>query len=564
MTGAIQAPRSPGSATVSRKPTLKTGLLFAGLELAIMGSVLLAVGAIIPGFSVKTELYGNEFNFNFSFFLWSAMIFAGLVLASMYFRRVSMKLGLNKLPEKHKAGIIHSIPVTRFISGALLLSLATISFLVFGLGFSNENKVGVWLYLAGPSLFFPTGLAAMIFGVLLIMYAAFAVKSVAMEGVGGSVEIIEKRPLSTIITRIEKNGVEFIRLTNARIGPRHLWSLVYIFQIWLLYVDGFAFLMNPHAFGTGILAGVMYVASATVQLVVLGLLVMCRKYNLEIITVDQIYEVQFESRRILDLHFFHSMFGIEGNGKGNGKGNGRGKGKGEDGGTSTYSPENSYTRLIAGLAFLATAIISRACLVYAGSVLRFVLLFSSAVLVTEAIMKDLHGKSASPGIRGSGTGGRSCRSARGPRVDAVMSLLQSPLPSPKRVPRKLELHDHFVTAGVSGAIGMDIISTAMLGGIDNSIVRGLVTMHVIFGIVLLILVLMVTVDIRNVIEIDAGIKKYQIFVGRIAGTSPRTSNLCKAWIEKIAVNRKQVIKRVLEITCAFSIGILLGILSVVR
>lgn len=532
---------SNASSIQKSRPLRKKVSLYVGLAMMIITSVLLATGVMIPGISVKTELYGNEFDFNFSFFIYSAIIFAGLSITSLYFRNIRSTLKFGKKPTLGD-NMVWSIPITRFIAGTILIVMATISFTVFGLGFSNENKVGVWAYLAGPSLFFPTGFMSLLFGIIIVIYALFGIKSVIVVWEGNTCNIVERRLFGMIKTSILKDEMEFARFTNARIGPRHLWSVVFFFQIWLLYVDGFAFLANPHAFGTGFLAGTMYVASATVQLVALSLLLLARKYNIEIITKDRIYEVQFESVSKAESLSLQSIFNVESSE------------------VSTTCPKNSYTRLVIGLVFLVTAIISRVFIVYAGSVLRFVLVFSSAVLVSEAIMKDLHVKPRDSRISGRKAADSLYRAVRGSRVDEIANLAQATSLSPASVPRKLELQDHFVTAGVSGAIGMDIISTTNLGGIGNPMVDGIIATHVVLGIVLLVLVLMVTVDIRNAIEIDAGIKKYQLFMGKAKERNDRTSNIFKRWFEKAKANRTQSLKRVVEIIGAFSVGIIAGIL----
>ncbi|MFX0100536.1 MAG: hypothetical protein ACFFCS_13260 [Candidatus Hodarchaeota archaeon] len=549
----------------TKRPIMKVVAFYVGLAMMIASALLLVLGVMIPGFSVKTELHNHEFDFNFSFFLYVGLLFGGLVIASFYFKKVSLQFS-REPPWKDAPTKITSVPWTRFLAGGILVVLAVVSYSLLGIGFSDADKIGLWLYLGGPSSFFPTGLSPLIIGIVLLLYAPFATKVIDVERDGGLLNITERRLGSKITTMIPRDKILSARLTNTRIGPRHIWNAVFFFQIWLLYVDGLSFLLNPHVFGTGFLVGSMYVISASVQLVCLALLVLGKRCLLEIITDENIYEMKFEpvgkmARKVSLLRHFLGEEPETRESK-DASGNGR------------LMPPRTFTRLVAGLVFIGVAVIGRVAQVYTSEIMRLGLVFAGTVLLTEAFKKDVSKGKLSASVHAiNGGPGKRISSTRGSQRDEI--VLNTPsngreaTSQPSVIPRKLEITDHLVAMFLPLIFGYEMTQSFLLAASGINIIILMAVFQGIIGVVMILLVALVTVDPRPMVEINAGIKRYQVFIQSVEECSSggfiginipgAFKQLLNRWKSVFSNKRRTVVNRLLEIMIFTAIGVILTI-----
>ena len=529
--------------------------LVAGLSISIISALLLIFGVMIPGFHITFEFYNDDFNFNFSFITYVLLIFIGLAIASNYYRSVLFKPNLRfNLLNGNKSSIL-SIPGTRFIASILLLSLGVISYLSFGLGFSDKGKVGLWLYLGGPSSFFPTGFFPMIIGLVLLIYALFGVKGIIFDRNENDILLIrERRILGEIVTEISIKDIKSARITNARIGPRHMWNVIFFFQIWLLYIDGFSFLTNPHVFGNGIVVGTIYLASATVQCIVLGLLVLSKKHLLEIITEEKVYELKFEAKtrkyaKLLSLDKILGISKIQSNNKHLAKDN------------HNLKPHMPKFRLLFGIGLLTLAIVSRVAWVYTGYLMRLILIFASSILISEGMASDF------PGI-----GGRNeatqikiqdntlYRINRGSRYDQL--FIKNNRARGQNIvdkPKKLEIVDHLIAIGIPLVTGYDVSGALMLGMTAYEFTWALITTHIIIGAILILATILLTLGVKPMNEYNAGIKRYQLGMVKASQEKLSFKGKFKNWKDALLQNKRAMYFRILEITVALVLGIILGV-----
>jgi hypothetical protein len=535
--------------------------LFAGVITAAVPALLLTFGILIPGFEFAFELHNVEFSYNVSMFLYIALIFVGVAIAAIYFRSVKTRFvpgaiyrSTGRVTSQYS---VVSIPWSRFIAGALLVLVGAISFALLGIGFTDRNKIGVWLYLGGPSVSFPSGLIPLIAGIVLLLYASQAMKKVVMDNQDGVLTIRESRLLTEINTSIPVEEIRIAHASSASTGPRLLWIAFFSFQIFLLFVDGFSFLANPHVFGTGVLVGSIYVLSACVQVVSLILLLFGGNQALTIITGESIYSLNYyvSPWRNNDVASRDSTV-LE-------------RALGEKFPSAFHENKRElqhpadFKRLVLGIGLLVTPVLSRAFYFYAGEILWFAFLAFGGIVLVQWFKIDLATRGSAV-IRAGGAENtpQHVMSRRGwfqdeyfinHTGDGTQNQKRKINLEPALRPRNLIPPDHIVAFGVSLLIGLDIFMTVLLAPAGNPLTAGTIILHVSLGVVFLLLTFITMFDPRPMIEAQTEHWKFQIYA--IAVGNPLGS-----WLSRmrnaVKINPRAFILVIIEFSIAFLIGML--------
>lgn len=544
--------------TASRAATLeraKAVAFPAGIAIAATCAVLLVAGVLIPGLAITFDLHRQEFAFNFSLFVYAGGIFAGLVIASFKFRAVSVVAGVDPRWASG-TGTIASVPWSRIVAGGALIVVGVISYATFGLGFTDDTTTGLWLYLGGPSSFVPSGLLPLVIGAMLVMYAIVATKVIDVRHDAGSITILERRPFSTITTSIPRDGIEAARLSGSRVGPRHGWIAIFFFQAWYLLVDGVSFLVNPHAFGMGHATGAVFVTSGLVQVAVMLVLTLWPRRVLEIVTAERVHELRFEpaGKAAASRATLAGILGLPVDGTG------------EPRGVTRIEPGTTWIRLVAGVILVGAAVASRVFLGLGGDVFRLACLLAGAILVVEAVARDVPVAPSRASVVPLPDGnGHLLSTARGSRVDEVLargSVAARSDAEPRVVPRQLELFDHAAAVAPPFACGLGAGGATVLAASGIPVVLGMAAVQWLLLAGILALAVLVTVDPRHAVQVDLGIKRYQVLV-RPRGDGRGTTGTALAgwagrWRAAWATCRGQVLGRILEIVVATVAGLLAG------
>ncbi len=541
------------------EPEKHVEYLFAGIGMMALPALLLALGISIPGFSIDFELHGVAFSYNLSMCFYVALIFAGVAIMACYYRSVRIRplsrgkwLSAGRDPGQHR---VVSIPWSRLVAGALLVAVGVLSFATLGVGFTDRNKIGIWLYLGGPSVSFPSGLIPLITGAVLISYAIAGVKVVVMHEKYGLLTIRELRPLSEIRTSIPTKDIRVAHASNAASGPRLLWIAFFSFQIFLLLIDGASLLGNPHAFGTAFLVGGMYVLSACVQIASLVLLLFAGNHSLTIITGERVYSLIYHTlpslgfappsrgppllERVLGAAFPSAFHG----------------------GEREFRHPADLKRLVLGIGLLVITILSRAFYFYAGEILWFGFLVFGGILIGQWFKNDFatHGGAV---IRAGGDAKnpQHVMSKRGwfqdeyfvnPGTGGSPSSRASIDPAPVLRPRNLVPPDHLAAIGIAVLTGLDIFMTVLLAPAGNPLTAGTIVLHVGIGVAFILLAFFTTFDPRPMIEAHVEYWRFQVYatvVGVAAGS--KSSNILRA----VRSHPRAFILVITEISLAFLIG----------
>ncbi|MEX2728357.1 MAG: hypothetical protein Q6353_013955 [Candidatus Sigynarchaeum springense] len=540
--------------------------LFGGLGMAVIPLLLLVFGISIPGFSIDFELHDVTFSYNLSMFAYVAMIFAGVAIMACYYRSVRVRpvyrgiwSSAGRTAGQHR---MTSVPWSRLVAGTLLVVVGVLSFATLGIGFTDRNKIGIWLYLGGPSVSFPAGLIPLITGAVLVAYALAAVKLIVVHEKFGLLMIRELRPLSEIRTSIPTKDIRFAHASNAASGPRLLWIAFFGFQIFLLLVDGFSLLTNPHAFGTGFLVGGMYVLSACVQIVSLLLLTLVGGNSLTMMTREKIYTLYYHAppnvgrissrkeppllERILGTAF-PSAFNAN---------------------KRELEHPTNFKRLVLGICLVLVPVVSRAFYVYAGELLWIPFVVFGGIMLVNWVKNDFCGRGSCIIRSGSaGNGPESVLSMRGwfhdeyfinPGPGAANRPQVMVDPAPVLRPRLLLPPDHVVMIGTALLIGLDISITALLAPAGNPLSPGTIALHVIIGAGFLMITFITSFDPKNVISIKVEHWLFQVPVEHASGTMHgwlhRMTGAMKARPTTMAlVAIEMAIAFCLGVACAFTL-----------
>ncbi len=207
---------------------------------------------------------------------------------------------------------IRSFASSRMFSAIILLIMVFAMALKFGVKLTEENHLGSWFVLGGPTLFFPTSFFPAIISIGLVGYVFLSSSVITFSRTEHFYCIEEYRVMAPWKTEIPIQDVKAIRVTNANTGPKFLWVVIFVPQIYYLYTDAFHLLLNPLNFGNAFMNGTVYLISGTVQLIVLLILLLKTQTMLEIATDEKYYELQFAPPAMMPIirNAIEELFGI--------------------------------------------------------------------------------------------------------------------------------------------------------------------------------------------------------------------------------------------------------------
>jgi hypothetical protein len=317
---------------MKKKQFLGLGFVFSGIVLLVTALSIFLTGFQVQGFSF-TILYQDEPKVvNISFVFSILLSYIGLWLISRYHvnknrlrenttyiphfskRREPLMRKTVQPDGSHELDLIkiRSFASSRLLAAVLLFVMITYNAIKFGVDLTGENQLGNWFVLGGPTLFYPTSFVAVFIAAGLLAYTLLSASVITFSKTPHFYQIEEYRFLAPWMTEIPREDVKAIRFTNAHTGAKFLWVPVFGFHITLLYVDGIHLLVNPLNYGNAFLAAGTYIGSATIQLIVLLLLLLKTHTLLEIVTDEKLYELQFSPPSMMPIvrSAIEELFGV--------------------------------------------------------------------------------------------------------------------------------------------------------------------------------------------------------------------------------------------------------------
>ncbi|MHA1793644.1 MAG: hypothetical protein ACTSVI_13445 [Promethearchaeota archaeon] len=530
-------------------------LLFAG------SIFLLVSGLRIPNFFIEYELDGETFEFDFTLIIDFVLLFMGIAL-------ISFAIKLSTLPPN----VINSFPISRFVAGSMLFFLSIASLAVYGISYGHLNEQGTWLVLGGGSLFFPTGLIPMILGIGLLVFCAFSFMKIKFDREGDKLTISELRFPRAMITEIDMKDIETIELSNRYTGPKYIWSVILMISIVYLYIDGFSFLLNTVATEGGVITGIAYLLSATVQLIALLLLLFNSQYMLRIISKDKIYELQFypvtwKFLKRTNLNFM--LFPSE-------------KKKYNGISMDKIRQRSDFKKLLTGIFFVFIGIVSRIYYMYAGEIYRFGLFIAGIILIVEGIKADITITSKglevidypdNEDIQLADKGWfytrqmyfRNLEKNAGNKPAPILDHLSNIQPT------KLTIVEHATLDTIMFLIGMQIFPILFLypsSAIASNLTNAFMTQFILSGLIITLIILLIMNPTR-VVKVKLGDRNCQVAVNMIQDERISFRKIPRLILLKFKnffmkyqtcweTYKKVMIARALELTIACVLGILAG------
>jgi hypothetical protein len=145
----------------------------------------------------------------------------------------------------------------------------------------------------------------------------------------------------------------------------------------LCFTDGFHYILNPFAFGSGYLVGSLYITTGFVHLIALCILILKHSTLLEIVTKEKRYEINFNLPSVKSPDLVESIkncFDLNVSG--------------EIDSNLKQTKVKDWRNLIIGLIFLITGIVSVVTFRFAGDPLRIALYIFGFMLVVKGFKED--------------------------------------------------------------------------------------------------------------------------------------------------------------------------------
>ncbi len=380
-----------------KKSVLRWILFVLGIILFIISILFFVLEGTVDSFVIEMTYDDEVRPLNLSVFFGSILITISLILISQVLmntnnysensfhitkwssKRESL---LYKSKEKRLVSEVdhikfRSFAKSRFIAAILMIGMAAINISVFGTDIDTENHIGSWFFLGGPSMFYPMSAFMLLVGVGLLIYSLFSSVNIVFSKSENFYFIEEYRFPMPWMTEIPRDEVISARLTNAKTGPKYFWIILMSLNLILCFTDGFHFLLNPYAFGAGLLVGKFYVLTGFVHLTALCLLLLKHQTLLEIVTKEKRYEINFNLPEVKSPDLVEAIancFDLIV--------------LGEIDSNLKQTKVKDWRNLITGLIFLITGIVSVVTFRFAGDPLRIVLYIFGFMLVVKGFKED--------------------------------------------------------------------------------------------------------------------------------------------------------------------------------
>ena len=530
-------------------------LVVLGVLFFVAGSWLLLEGVSIPGLGMPYELGGAPYIFDFTVVIYALLMGNGGAM-------IAIGLKVSQQPKY----VFNSFPYSRFIAGIMLFSFSMVMLFIYGADFGGDNPMGAWLFLGGLPLFYPTSLVPFLFGQILIIVALFQYRKVSFLKKDGKLIIHETGP-KPMVTEILYDDIEYARLTNARTGPKLLWMIPFIISMAYLYIDGFTFLILPSTYSIpdsyGMLTATTYLASATIQLAAMLLILLHPHHFIEIITKENLYELHIAPANIRSLQKLKLSFILRPSALR------RDVKELENDGKIEYKKVKQPTNLkplFFGLIFIFLGIISRLAHFWAGEALRYVLVIVGLVLVMNGIKNDLKLFSSHLKVRERVNGKSYMILGRGKQYKTEYYLPEVrgvDFSDPNFMEnnaitslKKLTLTDHLVATSIPFLIGLQTTPIFIMMPFGEGFL--FVLPRFFLGLAVFACIALYFLDPKKVFKVKFGDRNLQIPLQRAKDTS--IPGLVKNFVQKFKLvwqeHKRNIILRLVEIAVAFALGMI--------
>jgi len=328
----------------------------------------------------------------------------------------------------------------------MLLVVGGLELAEFGAAFFFENGNGNWLFLGGPSLFYPTGFIPVIIGTGLIINVIASMARISFEKSNDVYTIEEHRFFLSFRTSIAREKIASCYLGTTKLGARLFWILPLGIHAWYLAVDAGHYLTNPFAFGNGLITGEFFLLQAIVDVVALILLVLLPQAHLEIHTTDRRYQLRFYPASIKpgnDVMARLSTF--------------------LDIGPARKNPaervSREWWRLVAGITFIIVAIATRISRNLTGEPLQIALFLSGLVLVAKSVVEGPRLAAPAANPPGGASDAPITAESESRIYRAAISVQKWAVhdATVKLVPRNCDIFDYFVIAVIPALLVANLV-----------------------------------------------------------------------------------------------------------
>jgi len=191
---------------------------------------------------------------------------------------------------------------TRLLAALLLIIVVIINYIIFGVDFGRHIPTGSIMTFEGPSYFYTSGLLPIIVSICLILYCILSYFKGSIGNESNYLVLSEKRFIKTLDTKIEREKIVRMYLTNNEVGIKYLWLFLFVPYLIINYYYMMVnfqqpFLVDPiNITAITIFISIIFSASSLV------LLYAFPQWYLRIYTDTGKYELWFEpSRRKIEL-----------------------------------------------------------------------------------------------------------------------------------------------------------------------------------------------------------------------------------------------------------------------
>ncbi len=516
---------------LQKTPPLRLLLWFIvfllGAGFTVGGILIYMYHLDLPGWVAIIDYEGKERELPLEPFLGIIVLVLG-----MYFLARTIKFNPKKIRENHfylphihknrepitKSVKTRSFSSSRLIVAILLLLVAVINFIVFGAELTGEKELGAWFSLGGASLFYPTSAIGIAIAVGLIGYVILSTSLMRFSQSDNFYLVEEYRLFVPWMTEIPKNKVKAVRLSNAHTGPKYTWILAFLIPTFWIITDGFHFLLNPFAFGNGIIAGTHYIMSGFISLFCMFILLFKHQTYLEIVTDEKRYELWFSPPlgapnligQIEEIFGIPLMIDELKNQKINTYRENLGNEQNLLTPKSNFRYAWNIVNITIGLIFIAIGVISKILgNVYAGDPMRLILYAYGIYLVVKGIKNDSHRKGMQVMIYNEDENQLFWRNKRGGYNSGFKfkDITRDEFDISARIP-KLTFFDIVFSITLVFLVGMDLAGIYYFVP-DTEYVSSMKLAHLLLGILLVVLVLWALIHPQNAVSINSKGLKFE-------------------------------------------------------
>lgn len=182
----------------------------------------------------------------------------------------------------------------RLICAMIYAAIGFITLIIFYPLSGRYVPTGSVMTFEGPSYFVPTGLIPLLVGIGLIVYSILSYFKGNISKDDKQITISEKRYFKLIETKIEKEKILKMNLTNNEIGIKYIWLFLFIPYLIINYYYMILNFNQPFIIGFVNITGIVILISIIISAFGLIILFAFPQWLMEIYTNEGKYELWFE------------------------------------------------------------------------------------------------------------------------------------------------------------------------------------------------------------------------------------------------------------------------------